>query len=540
MAAAAGLRAARSGLWASAGRHAVLPLGARALTGLSAVEAPRYTRVPTPKAGAAAPELPELALSGPRPGRATGAPNPFAGLPLDAGAATPAASSAHAGTASASSAPETRFAELPCGTRIVGVDRQGLCSSLGLFVHTGSRYEPPGRAWLPHALELMAFRSSAHLSHLRTLKTLEQLGAAASCRVGREDILYQVDVLREYVPVALPLMLGNVLCPSLLPEEVAEARESVADVQRSLEENTEGLLAELLHVAAYGGEGLGSPLYANEEDSKAFTAEALREFLARECTPERLIVVGVNVDFEQLCHWTAWSFADFQPPATSSGSERVVAPAVYTGGEQRVAVANPLCHMMFGWEVPGGWNGELLAAVTVLQMFLGGGGSFSTGGPGKGMHTRMYTEVLNRHHWVESCQASSVMYADSGLFTVYATVVPQHAGAFVNVLARIFKGVKHISQQELRRAKNALKSSIHMNLEMRGVMMEDVGRQLVLSGKVGTAQEFGAMVDAVTAEDLQRALRLCLRSKPTLLAYGAIDEVPTLERIAETLGSALP
>ena len=33
-------------------------------------------------------------------------------------------------------------------------------------------------------------------------------------------------------------------------------------------------------------------------------------------------------------------------------------------------------------EVPGGWNGQWLAAVTVLQMFLGGGGSFSTGGPG--------------------------------------------------------------------------------------------------------------------------------------------------------------
>ena len=33
-------------------------------------------------------------------------------------------------------------------------------------------------------------------------------------------------------------------------------------------------------------------------------------------------------------------------------------------------------------QVPGGWNGQWLAAVTVLQMFLGGGGSFSTGGPG--------------------------------------------------------------------------------------------------------------------------------------------------------------
>merc|ERR1712054_192782 len=98
------------------------------------------------------------------------------------------------------------------------------------------------------------------------LKTLEQLGAAASCRVGREDIVYQIDVLRDYVPVMLPLMLSNLLCPSLLPEEVDAAHESVLDVQRALEENTEGLLSELLHQVAYQGNTLGHPLYAEEKD----------------------------------------------------------------------------------------------------------------------------------------------------------------------------------------------------------------------------------------------------------------------------------
>lgn len=33
----------------------------------------------------------------------------------------------------------------------------------------------------------------------------------------------------------------------------------------------------------------------------------------------------------------------------------------------------------------------------VLNMMMGGGGSFSAGGPGKGMYTRLYTNVLNRY-----------------------------------------------------------------------------------------------------------------------------------------------
>jgi processing peptidase subunit alpha len=316
---------------------------------------------------------------------------------------------------------------------------------------------------------------------------------------------------------------------------VKAAHDSVRDVQASLEENTEGLLSELVHITAYKGNTLGLPLYANEEDLPKFTAENLRNFIRERCTPDRLIVIGVNVNFEELCKWTARSFAEHSISSASAPSRWQPQAALYTGGDRRIEQPNPLCHLMLGWEVQGGWNGHMLAAITVLQMFLGGGGSFSTGGPGKGMHTRLYTDVLNRHHWVESCQASSAMYADSGLFTVYSTVVPQHAGDFVTVLTRIFAGLTRITPEELQRAKNALKSSIHMNLEMRAVLMEDIGRQLVLSGKVGTAEEFGRMVDAVSADDLRFALKECLKTKLTVVAYGAIQNLPAYDMIQQQL-----
>lgn len=455
-------------------------------------------------------------------------------------AIAPEVEQATSAAVSSASLPEVRFGELENGVRVACVDRQGHCSSVGLFVHAGSRYETPEKSCVPHMLELMAFKSSAHLSHIRTLKTLEQLGAGASCRVGREDVLYQIDVLREYVPVMLPLMLANVLCPLLQPDEVEQAHQHVLEVQQNLEENVEGLLCELMHVAAYKGNSIGNPLYAEEKDLTKFTAEELRKFIADNCTPDRLIVIGVNTDFDDLCKWTARSFAEHAPAPAAVAPPAASTPAVYTGGEERLERPNPLCHMMLGWEVEGGWNGPMLAAITVLQMFLGGGGSFSTGGPGKGMHTRLYTDVLNRHYWVESCQASSVMYADSGLFTVYATVVPQHADDFVTVLARIFGGLQRMTTEELQRAKNALKSSIHMNLEMRGVMMEDIGRQLVLAGKVGTAQEFGRMVDAVTQEDILNALRQCLKTKPTVVAFGDIGKVPSYDNIRSRIEKACP
>ena len=51
-------------------------------------------------------------------------------------------------------------------------------------------------------------------------------------------------------------------------------------------------------------------------------------------------------------------------------------------------------------------------------MLMGGGGSFSAGGPGKGMYTRLYTNVLNQYHWMYSAAAYNHAYADSGVFCI--------------------------------------------------------------------------------------------------------------------------
>jgi processing peptidase subunit alpha len=43
------------------------------------------------------------------------------------------------------------------------------------------------------------------------------------------------------------------------------------------------------------------------------------------------------------------------------------------------------------------WHSEDIYALCVLQMLMGGGSSFSSGGPGKGMYSRLYSRVLNQH-----------------------------------------------------------------------------------------------------------------------------------------------
>lgn len=60
----------------------------------------------------------------------------------------------------------------------------------------------------------------------------------------------------------------------------------------------------------------------------------------------------------------------------------------------------------------------------VLNSLMGGGGSFSAGGPGKGMYTQLYLKVLNCYPWIYHAQAINHAYNDSGIFSIFGSSHP--------------------------------------------------------------------------------------------------------------------
>ncbi|KAL1654283.1 Mitochondrial-processing peptidase subunit alpha [Didymella pomorum] len=195
-------------------------------------------------------------------------------------------------------------------------------------------------------------------------------------------------------------------------------------------------------------------------------------------------------------------------------------PSHYTGGFLTLPPIPPplnpmlrrLSHIHLAFEALPISSPDIYALATV-QTLLGGGGSFSAGGPGKGMYSRLYTNVLNQHFWVESCVAFNHSYTDSGLFGISASCAPSHVAQMLEVMCRELKslgdetGYAALKEGEVQRAKNQLRSSLLMNLESRMVELEDLGRQVQVHGRKVGVREMCAKIEAVTVEDLRRVAR---------------------------------
>ena len=199
----------------------------------------------------------------------------------------------------------------------------------------------------------------------------------------------------------------------------------------------------------------------------------------------------------------------------------ILMPSHYTGGFLSLpplpppvnASMPPLTHIHLAFEALPISSDDIYALAT-LQTLLGGGGSFSAGGPGKGMYSRLYTNVLNQHGWVESCVAFNHSYTDSGLFGISSSCSPNKVAPMLDVMCRelqaltLDSGFSSLQQMEVNRAKNQLRSSLLMNLESRMVELEDLGRQVQVHGRKVGVREMCRKIEELTVEDLRRVAKI--------------------------------
>uniref|UniRef100_V5EKW6 Alpha-MPP n=2 Tax=Kalmanozyma brasiliensis (strain GHG001) TaxID=1365824 RepID=V5EKW6_KALBG len=398
---------------------------------------------------------------------------------------------------------------------------------------------------------------------------IEALGGNVMCSSSRETIMYQSSVFNKDVPAVLSILADTILNPLLSPEELDVQREAAAYEIQEIWSKPEMILPELLHTTAYQGNTLGNPLLCPIESLEQMTADNLRNFMSTWYRPERIVVAGSGMPHEQLVELSEKLFGDLKPasesarlnsgssslsssPSSSSSSsssrssslsslfsrsssnfstsssssatptsaelaDLVSTPSHYTGGELYIPQNDlEFTHVYVAFEGLSIHDDDIYALAT-LQILLGGGGSFSAGGPGKGMYSRLYTNVLNQHHSVDYCAAFHHCYSDSGLFGISASVHPSFNASIVHVIARelelctssIYQG--SVTQAELNRAKNQLKSSLVMALESRLVEVEDLGRQIQAHGKKVSVEEMCDKIDQVDLKTLNRVATRVLR-----------------------------
>ena len=432
-------------------------------------------------------------------------------------------------------APETEMTTLSNGLRVVSQETYGQCTTVALLVNAGSRFEADAaQQGSTHVMEAMAFKSTTNRSHAEVVREFEDLGVFPSCVSAREEILYTIDVMRDRVESAVEIFADAVCNPLFDESEVSEAKEIMGYILEDIySESPAQLVTEELVCAAFGRDTpVGRPMMCDFESLPGVSPEGLKGFVDAHFSAENMILSVAGLEHKDAVAIAEKYFGAVPRNSSVPGIEGVRAsqlqPGSYVGGQTLKSVENlPFTHVALAFDA-GGWHGDDLVPVCVLHSLLGGGDSFSAGGPGKGMYSRLYRQVLNQYAWVESILGTSVMHGDCGITGMVGSSEGHFSANMLAVMCYQLKAlatnpVEHI---ELSRARNRLKSSVLMSLESRMLLAEDMARQVATYGFRESPGLLMERIEKVTAEDLVRVANRAINSKPTIVAYGDISKIP--------------
>jgi processing peptidase subunit alpha len=286
------------------------------------------------------------------------------------------------------------------------------------------------------------------------LHELDQYGGVFDCQRSRDVVIYSLSAFSFAIPQAMEVLSDCIWRPRITREELEMERQSINFELETVKNgpSSEVWTTDLIHQAAYRDNTLGLPSLCPEENIPVIQRDELMGYLAGHYLPTRMVLAGVNVDHDRFVGLAREWFGRTEPVWGDRGTERTVDHSLsqYTGGAVKVEREGPpvvgpnplpdLTHVVLACESSSYLDPDFYT-FAVLNSLMGGGGSFSAGGPGKGMYTRLYQDVLTRHHWIYSALAQNHAYSDSGIFCLFGSAAPAMARELTEVLCMEFIGM---------------------------------------------------------------------------------------------------
>ncbi|XP_057494052.1 probable mitochondrial-processing peptidase subunit beta, mitochondrial isoform X1 [Actinidia eriantha] len=425
------------------------------------------------------------------------------------------------------SSPQTRITTLPNGLRIATESSLAArTATVGVWIDAGSRFESDDTNGVAHFLEHMIFKGTEKRPVKVLEEEIENMGGHLNAYTSREQTTYYAKVMDKDVPKALDI-LADILQNSVFEQDrINRERDVILREMEEMEGHAEEVVFDHLHATAFQYTPLGRTILGPAENIRKISKKNIEDYIATHYATHRVVISAAGaVKHEDIVEQVKKLFTKLSSnPATTS---QLVAdePAIFTGSEVRIIDDDkPLAQFAVAFS-GASWTDPDSIALMVMQSLLGSW----TKNAGGGKHTG--SELAQRvaiNEIAESLMAFNTNYKDTGLFGVYAVAKPDCLDDLAySIMYEMSKLCYRVSEADVTRARNQLKSSLLLHIDGTSPVAEDIGRQLITYGRRIPFAELFARIDAVNARTVKRvANRFIFDRDPAIAAMGPIQGLP--------------
>jgi predicted Zn-dependent peptidase len=397
-------------------------------------------------------------------------------------------------------------------------------ASIGIWVNTGSRNEAPREMGISHMLEHMAFKGTATRSARAIAEEIEAVGGILNAYTGREQTAFHARILKQDLALALDLIADILTNPSFEQAELERERQVVLQELGQARDTPDDIVFDHLQSAIFQDQPLGWPILGDEKTVNDFNRAMLKDYMALQYRQEGMTLIASGaVEHEDILR-----LAEDKCAGLNSGAMPAFAPAHYVGGDFRESEDLEQAHVAYAFPGLGNADPDYFIA-QIYATALGGGTS-----------SRLFQEAREKRGLCYSIYAFSNGFQDSGFLGIYAGTGEREAAEISAVIAGEMEAMAgDLTEAEVARARAQLKVSLLMGMERPGTRAEQIAGQLFALGKVQSAAEIVAQLDAIDAATVKTfAARVMKAGHPTIAAIGPIGRLETQQTFARRFGRA--
>src|SRR5208282_491586 len=364
--------------------------------------------------------------------------------------------------------------------------------SVGIWLRTGSRREPAELNGISHFIEHMVFKGTHRRSAQDIAREVDSIGGMLDAFTAKEMVCFNTRILNEHLPKAFDIVADMVLDPKFDDDDIGRERSVILEEIRMTQDNPEDLVHELFTQNFWNPHPLGRPILGTPETVSAVTQQTLQSWFQQCYAPNNLVVTAAgNLTHSQMVDLVASRFAKLAP-AKNGFADPPPTPTPHVTLRNKSELEQ--LHICIG--VPAlPMSDKRRFGVSVLNIVLGGG-----------MSSRLFQNIRERLGLAYAIFSELSAYKDAGALSVYAGTSLETASQMVDCVLKELRRLKDepLSQEKLRRAKDHLKGATLLALEGTGHRMNSLARYHLYFGRHFTPEELIAMLESVTAEEVQQ------------------------------------
>ncbi len=380
--------------------------------------------------------------------------------------------------------------KLNCGVRLVTEKISHVQSAaIGIWVKNGAVDEYKEVSGISHFIEHMMFKGTENRTAKKIAEDIDKIGGQINAFTGKEATCYYVKVINTHLFDGAEVLLDMLNNSVFDSKEMTKERQVICEEIKMIEDQPDDLAHDTVCEMVFRGNELGNSIIGTKSSLKRITRPVMVDYKNKTYTKDSIVIsASGNFDEEELAKYLEDKFDkifDSKPARKETAVEYKPSYKVIVKDIQQSHICMATKTIALG--------DPRYYSFSVLNNIMGGS-----------MSSRLFQNIREEKGLAYSVYSMNSTFSTSGYYNIYAGVSHDKVAAAIDGIKEELDvlAAKGVSDEELSMSKEQLKSSYIFGQENVASRMFAIGKNLLLLGKVFTAEEVLKGIEEVSHESI--------------------------------------